>query len=327
MKNFLTRLTGIDLQLFAEEGTSQGTTPSAETKVGENKGDKSSTTPVEPKVVYGIQDEPGNEENDGDSQANSSNNNVNKDDKSTSDTNNNNVVDVKKEWDKIKNDAKYRAIYEEEVQGFIKTRIKDHKQLQEKVANTDTLVQVLANKYGVKDLNELTSLVTKDIYEAEAFEKGIDPEYYAETQQMKIENDRLKTQYKTEEETRAINEKIGKWFAEEKAVKEIYPSFDLKSEASNNEKFLKLIDSGIDIKTAYEVSNPTAIEEHKKMLLKTAEKNVTEKIKARGNRPVEGAVQSTSSSGVVIKSDVHQLTKKDREEINARVRRGEKIKF
>ena len=54
------------------------------------------------------------------------------------------------------------------------------------------------------------------------------------------------------------------------------------------------------------------------------EKQVTDNIRARGQRPAEG---SGSGSGITYSSDPSQLTAKQREELARRAERGEKIIF
>ena len=56
-----------------------------------------------------------------------------------------------------------------------------------------------------------------------------------------------------------------------------------------------------------------------------ASQKIVNGIKAKGSRPTENGV--SSGSAAVVKSDVNALTKKDREEIERRVMRGERISF
>jgi hypothetical protein len=99
----------------------------------------------------------------------------------------------------------------------------------------------------------------------------------------------------------------------------------LKTELQNPQ-FQRLIRSGIDVKTAFEVIHkdeiiPAAMQ----YTAKTVEQKVVNNIRANGMRPSENGV--TSKSPVEVKSDVSKLTKADRQEIIRRVRQGEKISF
>jgi hypothetical protein len=109
------------------------------------------------------------------------------------------------------------------------------------------------------------------------------------------------------------------------ATKAVYPSFDLDTEMRNPE-FVKLLKSGVDVRTSYEVLHKDEIIPAAMQF--TAQKvgqQITNKIIANGARPVENGINSQSSA--IVKSDVSQLSKDDRAEIIRRVARGEKIRF
>ena len=95
---------------------------------------------------------------------------------------------------------------------------------------------------------------------------------------------------------------------------------------AKNPEFLKLLQSGVDVGSAYLVIHkdeiiPAAMQ----YTAKTVEQKLTNKIIAGGARPTENGNSSQSAS--VVKSDVSQLSKADRAEIIRRVQRGEKIRF
>jgi hypothetical protein len=109
------------------------------------------------------------------------------------------------------------------------------------------------------------------------------------------------------------------------STKQIYPSFDLRAEMQNP-KFIDLLRSNIDVRTAYEVIHKDdIIAGAMQFTAKTVEQKLTNKIIAGGARPSENGNSSQGAS--VTKSDVSALTKADRDEIARRVARGEKISF
>jgi hypothetical protein len=142
---------------------------------------------------------------------------------------------------------------------------------------------------------------------------------------MEKENAELK-KFRDEQENRENANKIyAQWMDQEKQTKAVYPKFDLRAEMQNPE-FLKLLRSNVDVKTAYEVLHkdeiiPAAMH----FTAKTVEQKLTNKVIANGARPVENG--NSSQSATVVKSDVSQLSKADRQEIIRRVQRGEKIRF
>ena len=93
-----------------------------------------------------------------------------------------------------------------------------------------------------------------------------------------------------------------------------------------NPKFVDLLRSNVDVRTAYEVLHkdeiiPAAMQ----FTAKTVEQKLTNKIIANGARAAENG--NSSQGAAVVKSDVSQLSKEDRAEIIRRVQRGEKIRF
>ena len=94
----------------------------------------------------------------------------------------------------------------------------------------------------------------------------------------------------------------------------------------NDPEFVKLLRSNVDVRTAYEVLHkdeiiPAAMQ----FTAKTVESKLAKKIAAGGQRPSENG--TGSGSPAMVKSDVSQLSKADRQEIIRRVQRGEKIRF
>ena len=100
---------------------------------------------------------------------------------------------------------------------------------------------------------------------------------------------------------------------EEAELKKTYPEFSLEKELSND-VFRKLIEAGLDMKTAFEAVH---LEEVRKKAEKTAE--------PKKKRPVENGSLGTDSA--IFKSGVYALSKKDRQELAKRAQRGEVIRF
>ena len=121
------------------------------------------------------------------------------------------------------------------------------------------------------------------------------------------------------------NRAYAEWQRQSESLKTRYPNFSLESEA-RNPQFVKLLQNGIDVKTAFETIHHDEILSG--AMMQTAQavrKNVTDTIKARGLRPSENGINA--QAGVIVKNDVSKLTPKDRAEIARRARMGETIKF
>jgi hypothetical protein len=143
---------------------------------------------------------------------------------------------------------------------------------------------------------------------------------------LKAENAELKKLRDEQNAKDAAEQKVAGWMEESKQVKAIYPQFDLKGELQNP-KFVDLLRvPGVDVRTAYELTHKDEIiAGAMQFTAKTVEKKIADKIAANGARPTENGLNSQSAS--LTKSDVSQLSKAERAEINRKVLRGEKVSF
>jgi hypothetical protein len=232
--------------------------------------------------------------------------------------------------------ARYEAFIKEHkdlddarIQNIVQKRLKGTKETVEKYEALAPTLEALAKKYGVdaSDIKALNKAIEEDdsYYEEEALEKGISVQQLKEIRKMERENADLKRQMEEQNRKENANKLYAKWMSEAESTKAIYPSFDLNTEMQNP-KFIDLLRSNIDVRTAFEVLHkdeiiPAAMQ----YTAKTVEQKLTNKMIANGARPVENG--NSSQSAAITKSDVSQLSKEDRAEINRRVARGEKITF
>ena len=225
--------------------------------------------------------------------------------------------------------GEYKDLYDARMQDTIQKRLKGTKETVDKYNALTPTIEMLAKKYGV-DANDITALnkaIEEDdaYYEEEALEKGVTVEQLKEIKKMEKENAELKRQMQEKNAKEKGAQLYAQWMDQAEKAKNIYPSFDLRAEM-NNPKFVDLLRANIDVRTAYEVIHkddiiPAAMQ----FTAKTVEQKLTNKIIANGARPTENGISSQSAT--VVKSDVSQLSKADRDEIIRRVQRGEKIRF
>jgi hypothetical protein len=313
MKNKILFPMLLDLQLFAEGGGDGGTGAegatgaSATAAVSQNKGVKSNPLAD---VQYGIQPTTAEETTPAAE-----------------------VVENPTEDRNAKFEAlikgEYKDLYDARVQDTVQKRLKSSKETVDKYNELTPTIEALAKKYGVdpSDIKALNKAIEDDdsYYEQEALEKGLTVEQLKEIRKMEKENADLKKQM--EEQNREENAKkiYAKWMEQAESTKQVYPSFDLRTEMQNS-KFVDLLKSNIDVRTAYEVIHKDdIIAGAMQFTAKKVEQNLTNKIIANGTRPSENGNSSQGAS--VTKSDVSALTKADRAEIARRVARGEKISF
>ena len=226
--------------------------------------------------------------------------------------------------------GEYKDLYDARIQDTIQKRLKGSKETVDKYNALTPTLELLARKYGVKDAGDIEALnkaINDDdtYFEEEALEKGITVEQLKEIKKMERENAELRRQMQEKKTQENANKLYATWMEQAEAAKQVYPSFDLKAEMGNP-KFVDLLKSNIDVRTAYEVVHKDdIISGAMQFTAQQVEKKLANKIMAGGNRPSENGMSSQGAA--VVKSDVSQLSKEDRAEIIRRVQRGEKIRF
>lgn len=225
--------------------------------------------------------------------------------------------------------GEYKDLYDARVQDTIRRRLKGNEETVNKYKALAPTLDMLAHKYGVKadDIDALNKAIEEDdtYYEEEAMSKGITVEQLKEIRKLERENTVLKKQMQEQESRENANKLYAEWMRQSEEIKGVYPSFDLRAEMSNPQ-FVDLLRNHIDMRTAYEVLHkdeiiPAAMQ----FTAKKVEQKMVNKIMANGARPTENGMNAQSAS--LVKSDVSQLSKADRDEIVRRVQRGERISF
>ena len=225
--------------------------------------------------------------------------------------------------------GEYKDLYDQRMQDTVQKRLKSSKETVDKYNALTPTLEILAKKYGVDatDIEALNKAIEEDdtYFEEEALEKGITVEQLKEIRKMERENADLKRQMEEQNRKDNANKIYSQWMEQAEQAKAVYPTFDLRAEMQNP-KFVDLLRSNIDVRTAYEVIHKDdIIAGAMQFTAKKVEQNLTNKIIANGARPSENGNSSQGAS--VTKSDVSALTKADRAEIARRVARGEKISF
>lgn len=267
------------------------------------------------KVVYGIQDADPTETN---AQEETTTN----DDKQTK----SDPVDKGKAFeDMIKGD--YKEQFDARVKQILEKRFKDQGELVQFKNDSQEILDLMFAKYGVKDLKALQKAVQEDdsYFEEAAEAENLTVDQYKYKVKMEKELAQKNQALQEIERRENANRAYAEWQRQSESLKTRYPNFSLEKEAANPQ-FVKLLQNGIDVKTAFETIHHDEILSG--AMMQTAQavrKNVTESIKARGLRPSENGINA--QAGVIVKNDVSKLTPKDRAEIARRARMGETIKF
>ena len=240
--------------------------------------------------------------------------------------------DLNAEFEKLIK-GQFKEQYDSRMQDTIRSRLKGKDsqiaELTEKHNAVTPILDLLSGKYGVDaaDIEALSKAIQEDdtFFEEAALQRGMSVKDYKTVLKMERENADLKRQMQEQQTKEKADQLYAQWIQQEKALKEVYPSFNMQAEMQNP-KFVDLLRSNIDVRTAYEVLHkdeiiPAAMH----FTAKTVESKIAKKIAANGARPAENGMSSQASS--VVKSDVSQLNKMDIAEISRRVARGEKISF
>ena len=225
--------------------------------------------------------------------------------------------------------GEYKDLYDARMQDTIQKRLRSSRETVDKYNALSPTIELLAKKYGVDaaDIKALNKAIQEDdsFYEEEAMRRGMTVPQLKEIRKMERENAELKQMMQQRQTRENADRQYAAWMNQADEARQVYPSLDLKAEM-NNPKFVDLLRSNIDVRTAYEVLHkdeiiPAAMQ----FAAQTVEKKIAGKMMANGARPAENGMQSQGAA--VVKSDVSQLSKADREEIRRRVARGEKIRF
>lgn len=248
-------------------------------------------------------------------------------------TTNNNETETKSEpvdkgkafEDMIKGD--YKEQFDARVKQILDRRFKTHDELEKRNAASQEIFDILNAKYGTKDLEGLKKAVQEDdsYFEEAAEAENLSVEQYKYKLKLEKENAAKDEALREIQRRENANRMYADWQRQSESLKTRYPNFSLEKEAANPQ-FVRLLQNGIDVKTAFEaIHHDEVLSGAMMQTAQAVRKNVTDNIKARGLRPSENGINA--QAGVIVKNDVSKLTSKDRAEIARRARMGETIKF
>lgn len=232
----------------------------------------------------------------------------------------------RKAYDELIN-GEYKDFYTRDTQNLINRRFKETKALEKQVADSQPVIDMLMQRYGVKDTESLMTAIENDAayWQEAADNEGMSVAQYMEFQKLQRENRALLMQQEAVANQQKVDQQLAQWTYEAQAVKATYPQFDLEAEAQNPD-FIRLLQAGTPMEHAYKVIHFDEIVGQERMATAAmTERQVVDNIKAKGARPSEAGLNS--SNGITRKSDVDNLSKGDVLEIARRVKRGEMISF
>ena len=232
--------------------------------------------------------------------------------------------------------------YKEQFDAFVGAAIRNalkNAPADPRIGKLEQLTKALGAKYGVDpgDLDGLAEAINGPVkddayYQAMAMQRGVSVEtakqmdaMETENRQMKAQRERMRQQQlraELDQKARAVR---ADWDRQAEALKGKYPDFDFKK-ARENRAFSDFLSRGVPVETAYQAAFfRELMEKNRADTAKAVEKGVADRIAARSARPTENGIGAGATA--LVKTDVASLTKADREEIERRAHRGERIVF
>lgn len=211
--------------------------------------------------------------------------------------------------------GQYKDAFNQRVQRIVDKRFAKTKNLEQQLGKSNAVMQALSEKYGVESsdyegLAEAIAMEQSQISEDSEVNENF-PEFEPDSEDFQVMEQALET--------------AQHWQFQGEQLRESVPDFDIEQELSNPQ-FAAMLQSGIDVETAYRAIH---MEEILGGAMQKTAQALAEKIARTrqqvSQRPAENG--TSSHTGVITKTDVKELTPEDREEIARRVARGETISF
>ena len=223
--------------------------------------------------------------------------------------------------------GEYKDEYNKRTSATVQERLKNSKQAEEALAKLTPALDALYQKQNVKpgDLDELVKSITDDdsLYEDEALQKGIPVDTLKQMKQLEAETEQLRAQAQERAQQEVIQRHIQQLVEQGDALKQMYPSFDLRTEMQN-EQFARLVHPSvnIDVRTAYEVVHRDQIQPA--MAAAVAQRtamDMSRSIQSTGIRPAENGI--SNSNPLSLSDDPSNWPKERLKEIARRVHGGD----
>lgn len=230
----------------------------------------------------------------------------------------------------------YKPIHEkyfkQEMGKRLKSKDKKIADLEAYKGGTTPLLEKLAVKYGVEDITDIEAISRAadedtSFYEKYAYEHNVDvptAKQLIRAEQITKENERRIAE---EQEMAAFQQQYDAWMQQAAQTQAFYPDFDFDFEVNSEftgEQFKRLLNSGVDVRTAYEVVHrDEMMGGAMQYAYNAAQREIADSRTARTQRPKENGTSNQQASAVV--DDMSKLSKADRQKIRAAVSRGEKV--
>lgn len=230
--------------------------------------------------------------------------------------------------DLVRKGGKYADAFNDRVQHIVQGRVGKMNDLQQRVDGFQPILDALSARYGESDVGRLSELIGADqgFYEDAAADAGVDVPTYLNMQRLERENAQYRQQAEAARESAEAAQQAEAWNAEAEAMAEKYPGFDLMAELEGNETFGRMLQGGVPMEDAYFACHRQDImTAAQRAAAENESQRVQESLRQGGLRPTESGVSQNASR--IVKADPSNLNNADLEEIERRVRAGQRISF
>lgn len=237
--------------------------------------------------------------------------------------------DLSAEFEKLVK-GKYKDVYDSRVKDTISKRFKSAEADRNRLSEYEDALFVLYDKYDIEpgNLEAIKEAIAKDseLLEERAEREGLSVEQYKYQKKLEAENRRLESEQRRRKARAQADALYEKWEEEAADLRNTYPDFNLKQEASSNAEFMSYLENGMSVRKAYEASHvQELISGAIQMATKETRKNTIDTVRARGMRPRENGMQPKAS--LKVKKNISSLSDEEMDRINKRVARGETVTF
>ena len=188
-------------------------------------------------------------------------------------------------------------------------------------AEAESFDSLIKGRYK-KEFDQRVQSILRDRFKANTADRARLAELEPQMEHLRRDNDRLRASAQPSED--AVRRSYDRLTAQAEQAKSVYPALELSRELKNP-MFTRLVLSGVDAKTAYEVAHRDEIlRDGMRLAAQQAARQVASAVQANAARPVESGLGAGASATVPV-SDPRTLTRQMRKELRERVRRGEKI--
>lgn len=234
-------------------------------------------------------------------------------------------------WDEIMADPEYNK----QMQAVVQSRLKSAKSAEEALGKLTPALELLARKHNLDpakmDYDALAKAISDDdgYYEDKALEMGVSVETAKKIDQQERDTARQQREEVKTLQEQKIRQHIVKLQQQGEAMKKVFPNFDLRTELQNP-AFARMTSPnvGISVEDAYYAVHRNELQTAAMQATaqKTAQK-ISNSIQAGNRRPVEAGASGQAPS--VTTFDYSKASREQREafkkDLRARMARGEKV--